>query len=81
MAPTTAFASVRFYYPPGDRRLSHWRVIRFDVASGKILERCTDPLVDATFTLGPDVARAKVSSKSWTSPVGGHAFLRADPGL
>ena len=47
MAPTTAFASVRFYYPPGDRRLSHWRVIRFDVATGKILERWTDPLVDA----------------------------------
>ena len=47
MAPTTAFASVRFYYPPGDRRLSHWRVIRFDVASGKILEHWTDPLVDA----------------------------------
>jgi len=47
MASTTAFASVRFYYPPVDRRLSHWRVIRFDVASGKILERWTDPLVDA----------------------------------
>ena len=47
MVPTTAFASVRFYYPPGDRRLSHWRVIRFDVATGKILERWTDPLVDA----------------------------------
>ncbi|MFY8053436.1 MAG: hypothetical protein ACOVP2_12515 [Armatimonadaceae bacterium] len=47
MAPPTAFASVRFYYPPGDRRLSHWRVIRFDVASGKIFERWTDPLVDA----------------------------------
>ena len=47
MAPTTAFASVRFYYPPGDRRLSHWRVIRFDVATGKIQERWTDPLVDA----------------------------------
>jgi hypothetical protein len=47
MAPTTAFASVRFYYPPGDRRLSHWRVIHFDVATGKILERWTDPLVDA----------------------------------
>ena len=47
MAPTTAFASVRFYYPPGDRRLSHWRVIGFDVATGKILERWTDPLVDA----------------------------------
>ena len=54
MVPTTAFASVRFYYPPGDRRLSHWRVIRFDVASGKILERWTDPLVDATpFTWDP----------------------------
>ena len=54
MAPTTAFASVRFYYPPGDRRLSHWRVIRFDVASGKILERWTDPLVDAVpFTWDP----------------------------
>ena len=54
MAPTTAFASVRFYYPPGDRRLSHWRVIRFDVATGKILERWTDPLVDATpFTWDP----------------------------
>jgi hypothetical protein len=47
MASTTAFASVRFYYPPGDKRLSHWRVIRFDVASGKILEHWTDPLVDA----------------------------------
>lgn len=54
MAPTTAFASVRFYYPPGDRRLSHWRVIRFDVASGKIQECWTDPLVDATpFTWDP----------------------------
>ena len=47
MASTTTFASVRFYYPPGDRRLSHWRVIRFEIASGKILERWTDPLVDA----------------------------------
>ena len=54
MAPTTAFASVRFYYPPGDRRLSHWRVIRFDVASGKIQECWTDPSVDATpFTWDP----------------------------
>ncbi|MFM7188220.1 MAG: hypothetical protein ACKO14_10445 [Armatimonadota bacterium] len=54
MASTTAFASVRFYYPPGDRRLSHWRVIRFDIASGKILERWTDPLVDALpFTWDP----------------------------
>jgi len=54
MASTTAFASVRFYYPPGDHRLSHWRVIRFDVATGKILERWTDPLVDTTpFTWDP----------------------------
>jgi hypothetical protein len=54
MKSTTAFASVRFYYPPGDTRLSHWRVIRFDVPSGKILERWTDPLVDAfPFTWDP----------------------------
>ena len=58
MASTTAFASVRFYYPPGDRQLSHWRVIRFDVASGKILERWTDPLVDAfPFSWDPRVKR------------------------
>ena len=54
MASTNAFASVRFYYPPGDKRLSHCRVIRFDIASGKILEHWTDPMVDATpFTWDP----------------------------
>ena len=63
MAPTTAFASVRFYYPPGDRRLSHWRVIHFDVASGKILERWTDPMVDALpFTWDPNGKRLYYSS-------------------
>lgn len=47
MSTPRLLVSCRFYFPPGDRRLSHWRVIACDLR-GRIHDHWTAPEEDAT---------------------------------